>query len=143
MITTLFPYPKQYLHTVLQNQTLLRGGLGFRGVGELLPCTAGIFVFVYKMLRFRILGVLNKAFLAAPACCTVFTAFSYYPTTCGLAVSLPSSLQLQLLSQFWGLSLCNFTAMTFKASEPLQLLQLSQVGSLSPCMFCSFRSQGA
>ena len=46
---------------------------------------------------------------AAPAFCTVFTAFSYYPTTCGLAVSSPSSLQLQLLSQFWGLSLCNFT----------------------------------
>ena len=47
---------------------------------------------------------------AAPArFCTVFTGFSYYPTTCALAVSSPSSLQLQLLSQFWGLSLCNFT----------------------------------
>ena len=40
---------------------------------------------------------------------TVFTVFSYYPTTCGLAVPSPSNLQLQLLSQFWGLSLCNFT----------------------------------
>ena len=49
------------------------------------------------------------SFLAAPACSTVFTVFSYYPTTCGLAVSSPSNLQLQLLSQFWGLSLCNFT----------------------------------
>ena len=37
-----------------QKQTLLRRGRGFRGVGELLPRTAGIFVFdVYKMLRFR------------------------------------------------------------------------------------------
>ena len=30
---------------VLQQQTLLRRGLGFRRVGELLPRTAGIFVF--------------------------------------------------------------------------------------------------
>ena len=29
--------------------------------------------------------------------------------SCGLAVSSPSSLQLRLLSQFWGLSFCNFT----------------------------------
>ena len=34
-----------------------------------------------------------KTFLAAPAFCTVFTAFSYYPTTCGLAVSFLSSLK--------------------------------------------------
>ena len=41
-------------HAVLQKQTLLCRGLGFRGVGKLLPHTAGIFVFdVYKMLRFR------------------------------------------------------------------------------------------
>ena len=62
MITTLFRgHPELYLHTlvrthhtVFQKQTLLRGGWGFRGVGELLPRTAGIFVFdVYKMLRFR------------------------------------------------------------------------------------------
>ena len=33
-----------------------------------------------------------KTFLAAPAFCTAFTAFSYYPPTCGLAVSSPSSL---------------------------------------------------
>ena len=40
--------------TVLQKHPLLRRGLGFRGVGELLPRTAGIFVVdVYKMLRFR------------------------------------------------------------------------------------------
>ena len=32
-------------HTPLQKQTLLRRGLGFRGVGEPLPRTAGIFVF--------------------------------------------------------------------------------------------------
>ena len=34
-----------------------------------------------------------KSFLAAPAFCTVFTAFSYYPATCGLAVSSLSSLK--------------------------------------------------
>ena len=34
-----------------------------------------------------------KTFLAAPAFCTVFTAFSYYPITCGLAVSSLSSLK--------------------------------------------------
>ena len=34
-----------------------------------------------------------KTFLAAPAFCTVFTAFSYYPATCGLAVSSLSSLK--------------------------------------------------
>ena len=39
----------------MQKQTLLSRGLGFKGVGELLPRTAGIFVFdVYKMLRFRL-----------------------------------------------------------------------------------------
>ena len=57
MITTLFRgYPEQCLHTTqhtpLQKQTLLRRGLGFRGVGETLSRTAGIFVFdVWKMLR--------------------------------------------------------------------------------------------
>ena len=95
-------------HTPLQKQTLLRGGLGFKGVGETLPRTAGICVFgVQKMLRSRFWECLN--FLAAPTCCTVFTVFSYYPTTCGVAVSSPSNLQLQLLSQFWCLSFCNFT----------------------------------
>ena len=62
MITTLFRgHPEQYLHTLartrhtpLQKQTLLRRGLGFRGVGEPLPRTAGIFGFdVWKMLHFR------------------------------------------------------------------------------------------
>ena len=62
MITTLFRgHPEQYPHTLarkhnaqLQKQTLLRRGLGFKGVGEPLPRTAGIFVRdVYKMLRFR------------------------------------------------------------------------------------------
>ena len=62
MITTLFRgHPELYLHTlvrrhhtVFQKQTLLRRGWGFKGVDELLPRTAGIFVFdVYKMLRFR------------------------------------------------------------------------------------------
>ena len=60
-----------------------------------------------KMLRSRFWEFLT--FLAAPACSTVFTAFSYCPTPCGLAVPFPSNLQLQLLSQFWGLGLCNFT----------------------------------
>ena len=47
----------------------------------------------------------TSTFLATPTFCTVFTALLYYPTTRGLAVSSPSSLQLQLLSQFWGLPL--------------------------------------
>ena len=34
-----------------------------------------------------------KSFLAAPVFCTVFTAFSYYPATCGSAVSSLSSLK--------------------------------------------------
>ena len=63
MIATLFRgHPEHYLHTLarthhtqLQKQTLPRRGLGFRGVGEPLPRTAGIFVVdVYKMLRFRL-----------------------------------------------------------------------------------------
>ena len=106
MITTLFRgHPEQYLQTLahththhapLQRQTLLRRGLGIKGVGEPLPRTAGIFVFdVSKMLRLRLRSV--KTFLAAPVFCTLFTAFSYYPTTCGLAVSSPSSFQIQLL----------------------------------------------
>ena len=48
---TISPHPS--VHTPLQKQTLLRRGLGFKGVGEPLPLTAGIFVFdAYKMLRF-------------------------------------------------------------------------------------------
>ena len=51
---TISPYLERRHHTVLQKQTLLHRGLGFRGVGELLPRTAGIFVFDgYKMLRIR------------------------------------------------------------------------------------------
>ena len=62
MITTLFRgHPEHYLHTLtrtrhtlLQKQTLLRRGLGFRAVGEPLPRTAGIFGSdVWKMLHFR------------------------------------------------------------------------------------------
>ena len=61
-MTTLFRgHPEQHLytlarthHTLLQKQTLLRRGLGFRGVGEPNPRTAGIFVLdVHEMLRFR------------------------------------------------------------------------------------------
>ena len=40
-------------HTLLQKHTLLRRGLGFRGVGEPLPRTAGFVFDVYKMLCFR------------------------------------------------------------------------------------------
>ena len=51
---TISPHPARTHHAVLQKQTLLRRGLGFRGVGELLPRGAGIFVFyVLKMLRFH------------------------------------------------------------------------------------------
>ena len=66
MITTLLRgHPEQHLHTAahahhttLRKQALLRRGLGFRGVGEPLPRTAGIFVFdVRKMLRFRFRNV--------------------------------------------------------------------------------------
>ena len=121
MIPTLFRGHPEHLHTPNnishpsahtphpQMPTLLRRGLGFRGVGEPLPRTAGIFAFdADKMLRFQVFKSV-ETFFAAPALCTVCTAFSFYPTTCGLAVSSPSSLQLRLLSQFWGLSLCNFT----------------------------------
>ena len=55
MITprTISPHPSAR-HTVHQKQALLRRRLGFRGVGELLARTAGVFVFeVYKTLRFR------------------------------------------------------------------------------------------
>ena len=72
MMTTLFcGRPEQYAarthHTLLQKHTLLRRGLGFRGVAEPLPGTAGFGFDVYKML-------------------------CYYPATCGLAVSSLSSL---------------------------------------------------
>ena len=57
MMTTLFcGRPEQYArthHTLLQKHTLLRRGLGFRGVGEPLPRTAGFVFDVYKMLCFR------------------------------------------------------------------------------------------
>ena len=50
---TISPY-LAHTHRTLQKQTLPRRGLGFRGVCELLPRAAVIFVFdVYKMLRFR------------------------------------------------------------------------------------------
>ena len=49
--------PEQYVrthHTLLEKHTLLRLGLGFRGVGEPNPRTGGIFGFgVWKMLHFR------------------------------------------------------------------------------------------
>ena len=107
---TVPPHPSALiLNTTSKNKPSYADVWALKGVGEPLPRTAGIFVFdVYKTLRFRFGSV--KGFLTAPAFCTVFTAFSYYPTTCGLAVSSPSSLQLQLLSQFFGgLNLCNFT----------------------------------
>ena len=57
MMTTLFcGRPEQYArthHTLPQKHTLLRRGLGFRGVGEPLPRTAGFVFDVYKMLCFR------------------------------------------------------------------------------------------
>ena len=40
-------------HTLLQKHTLLRRGLGFRGVGDPLPSTAGFVFDVCKMLCFR------------------------------------------------------------------------------------------
>ena len=56
-MTTLFcGRPEQYArthHTLLQKHTLLRRGLGFRGVGEPLPRTAGCVFDVYRMLCFR------------------------------------------------------------------------------------------
>ena len=39
-----------------------------------------------------------KQILAPPAFCMVFAAFSYYPTTCGLEVSSPSSLKTKVRS---------------------------------------------
>ena len=106
MITTLFHgHPEQYLHTLValartRHTPLQRRApptyswhLCFSCLGRC--CTSGF-------------GSV-KTFLAALAFCTVFTAFAHCPTTCGLAVSSTSSLQLQLLSQFWGKSLCNFS----------------------------------
>ena len=70
MITTLFRgHPEQYLHTLartchtpLQKQTLLRRGLGFRGVGEPLPRTAGSFGFdVLQDVALQGLGVLKPS----------------------------------------------------------------------------------
>ena len=71
MITTLFRgHSEQYFrtlahtrHTTLQKQTLLRRGLGFRGVGEPLPSTAGIFGFdVWKLaVALQVLGVLKPS----------------------------------------------------------------------------------
>ena len=113
MITTLFHgHPEQYLHTLalacthhapLQQQTLLRQGLSFKGVCEPLPHTAGIFVVMFLRCCASGFGSV-KTFLAAPAFCTVFTAFSYsrffpveFATPAAVAVLGPKPLQLHRL----------------------------------------------
>ena len=98
MMTTMFHgHPEQYTHTrarthhtLLQKQILLRRGLGLRGVGEPLHVQLAFgFLCLKRCCGSGFRSV--KTFLAPePAFCTVFTAFSYYATTCDSAVSSPS-----------------------------------------------------
>ena len=89
------------------------------------------------------LGVLASLFLMLRRCCAsgvlgvlkphlrfarYLQHFSYYPTTCGLAVSSLSSWQLQL--QLRKLSPATSAAVPDREPEPLRLLQLSQLGHL-------------
>ena len=108
MTTVLRKHTKQYHHKSRFTRYLQY----FRDVGPSLVVTNCTLDFANSTLGFaRAFGENSKLVGGSLffACSTVFTVFSYYPTTCGLAVSSPSNLQLQLLSQFWGLSLCNFT----------------------------------
>ena len=89
MMTTLFRgHPEQCLHTLAHtpaNPPTPRSGLR-----QPPPRTASIlFSMLIRSLAPGFSSV--KTFLAASAFCTVFTAFSYYPTTCDLAVSSLSS----------------------------------------------------
>ena len=109
-------HPEQYLHTLARAHTThhFKSKPSYAEVWALRvlasPSHARLASCLLMFIRCCASGFRSVKFvLAAPAFCTVFTAFSYHPTTCDLAVSSPSSLQLQLLSQFWGRSLCNFT----------------------------------
>ena len=131
--------PKQHLHTLAHTphstskQTLGRRDLGFRGVGELLPRTAGIFLIdVHKMLRFRFWSA--RTFLEAPAFARYLQRFR---TIRPLVVwqLLPRRVCNSSCCRSFGA--CAFAispAVTVAEREPLQLLQLSQIGSLSPCI---------
>ena len=72
---------------------------------------------------FRLLSLVA---LKPPALCTVFTVLSYYPTSFSAGVSSLSSVQLQLLPQFWG-----FLAIS------------AAVTGRNPCNFCLCHTQAA
>ena len=139
LITTPFRgHPEEHFHTLahtghtpLQKQALLRRGLGFRGVGESLPRTAGIFVLMFIRCRASVFrSSYFKTFLAALALCTVFTPFSYCPTTCGLAFLPRRVCNASCCRSFAACAPATSLAVTVEESEPLQLLQLSHIGSL-------------
>ena len=60
---TIFPHLACTHHTVLQKQTLLRRGLGFRGVGELRPCNYSWHLCFWCLYDFAllVLGVLKPS----------------------------------------------------------------------------------
>ena len=102
--------PDQYLHTlarehqtVLQKQTLLRQPLGFRVLANSSHVQlASLFLMFIRCCAsgFRSIKNLLGSICDLHGICSV----SYYPTTSGLAVCLPLSLQLQLLLlRCWGL----------------------------------------
>ena len=131
MITTMFRgrHPEQYLHTLPHTHHIpLKSKPSYAEVSALGPASpshvqlASLFLMFGRCCASGFRSV--ETFLAAPAFCTIFTAFSYYPTTCGLAAASPSSLQFQLLSQVLG-------------PEPLQLQRLRLVRNVSLCNFCS------
>ena len=150
MITTLFRgHPEQYLRTLacthhFKSKPSCAEVWALRVLAS--PSHLQLASLFLMLIRCCASGFRSlKTFLAAPAFCTVFTALAHYPTACGLAVSCPSRLQLLLLSQVWGLSLCNFAGcdssgkclcnftfavVTDREHELLHLLLLSQSGSL-------------
>ena len=128
---TVSEHPEQILHTLarthhtpLQKHTLLP----LRVLVS--PSHVQLASLFLMFIRSRASGFRSvSTFWAAAAFCTVYTVFSYYPTTCGLAVSSRSSLQLQ---RFGACASASFAVVTDTCMEPepLHLLQLSQLGSL-------------
>ena len=89
-------HPEQYLHTLPHTHHIpLKNKPSYAEVSALGPASpshvqmASLFLMFGRCCASGFRSV--ETFLAAPAFCTIFTAFSYYPTTCGLAAASPSS----------------------------------------------------
>ena len=101
MMTTLFcGHPEQYLYTLARtpNTHYFKSKPSYFGVWALGVLASPIHVQLAQLflmfMRCCASGFRRvETLLTAPVFCTVFAAFSYYPTTCGVAVSSTSSLK--------------------------------------------------